>query len=121
MQDYDYFPFDSAQLGQIAINAGKIVPGSPSFTIRGKDKTLKTADGRTHCFRLAAFPEAEFLMFGDHRDLTGHAKESFVLRLFQAGNLFFEFTGFISAGYREEDGLTHITLRGDCPLELEED
>lgn len=61
-----------------------------------------------------------FFVFGDRRALAGCAKESILFRFFCAGDLFFEFTGFfVSAGYREESGLTQITLRGDSPLEEE--
>ena len=85
---------------------------APIFTINGFDKTLNTADGTIHHFRLACRKKAVFKCYGDFRTLISTVGRGEIVELYHNDIFIDRFQALISAEVEYDPLITWITANG---------
>jgi hypothetical protein len=109
------FPFDNAQVGDLALPAGVFLPGSACYTERGRDLATTTADGRIHYDRQAILRAATFALRGPHPELDSASGAPVTVTLRRGAVALVSFPGVVTAAYQARSHTTTVTIVGDNP------
>jgi len=106
-------PFDHAYLGASHLPPGTFLPGSATYTERGRDLATTTADGRIHHDRLAILRSANFTLRGDHTSLDTADGPPVIVTLCRGELALVIFPGLVTATYHARSHTTAIAIVGD--------
>jgi len=105
--------FNKIVIGAVTIPADEFVSGSGMLAIRGYDKTVNTADGTIHQFRVARFATASFQVFGDGNLYSSPLGAAQSIEIWQDDSMIYQFEGIVTVSCENEPRLSTIIISGN--------
>ena len=104
--------FNRVKIGTVDIVPEQFVTGTGVYTINGFDKTLNTADGEVHHFRLARRKKVAFQCYGDFRFLISKVGAGETVELYYNDTFIDRFQALISMEVDYDPVICRISANG---------
>lgn len=108
--------FNKVSVGSVTVTGAEFVSGSGNLSIRGNDKSIATADGNIHYFRVSRTPEVSFQAFGNKSELSSSVGEAVPVSVYRDDALIYQFEGIVTVAYSADPGLTSVSISGNPEL-----
>ncbi len=105
--------FNKVVVDSTAISGSEFVSGSGLLSLRGNDKSVATADGIIHYFRISLTPELSFQVFGDKISLSSPPGEAVSVSVYQNEKQIYAFQGLVTVTRSSDPALSTISISGN--------
>ncbi len=105
--------FNKVVVDSTAISGSEFVSGSGLLSLRGNDKSVATADGIIHYFRISLTPELSFQVFGDKISLSSPPGEAVSVSVYQNEKQIYTFQGLVTVTRSSDPDLSTISISGN--------
>ena len=109
--------FNKIVAGSVTIDKDEFVTGSGSYKVGGTDKTLNTADGKIHFYRISKSGEAVCKIHGDKRALSTPLGTAVDISIYLDDTKIAGFKALASVSFSSEPDVSTITFSGQPEVE----
>lgn len=108
--------FNKLTIGSTTITNEEFVSGSGTLEVKPTDKTVNTADGKIHHWRISRSFECSARVHGDKRSLASAMGEAVKITVFSGTTQIVEFDGLVSVSLESDPDVSSLTITGSPEL-----